>query len=321
MGWTLLILLVVLTVVHGNPTVTVRSGSGPTVGFNRHPNSVPLGEDTQTTTEEESEVVEEVMMTGVLNPSHYPARRAATVVQHYLNTRYGSPYRWLFLSTVNSGSAEDVADKGRKYQLELTMQETISNVSGQCSAELLFPGGEGQNAPQVQVSCEGLCQSNTTAQEEAFYQQHRASNNLASGSNIPGRYRATNTHTTDPPPPPISLLTVMFVVSLTDGYGHMEPSMKPFWQLGGVASSFIMLRESNESTLYNMAQVANFTQLETEKDQLRFNYHVLLHEMISQEIIHWKLLVTWSPEQGVQVLQTELQPKCHHCEAPPSTTN
>uniref|UniRef100_A0A673XBH4 Latexin n=1 Tax=Salmo trutta TaxID=8032 RepID=A0A673XBH4_SALTR len=279
MGWTLLILLVVLTVVHGNPTVTVRSGSGPTVGFNRHPNSVPLGEDTQTTTE----VVEEVMMTGVLNPSHYPARRAATVVQHYLNTRYGSPYRWLFLSTVNSGSAE--------VGVEMDDQHTLGSVSGQCSAELLFPGGEGQNAPQVQVSCEGLCQSNTTAQEEAFYQQHRASNNLASGSNIP------------------------------DGYGHMEPSMKPFWQLGGVASSFIMLRESNESTLYNMAQVANFTQLETEKDQLRFNYHVLLHEMISQEIIHWKLLVTWSPEQGVQVLQTELQPKCHHCEAPPSTTN
>lgn len=51
MGWTLLILLVVLTVVHGNPTVTVRSGSGPTVGFDQHPNSVPLGEDTQTTTE------------------------------------------------------------------------------------------------------------------------------------------------------------------------------------------------------------------------------------------------------------------------------
>ncbi|KAM9443215.1 latexin-like isoform 1-T1 [Salvelinus alpinus] len=291
MGWTLLILLVVLTVVHGNPTVTVRTGSGPTVEFDQHPNSVPLGEDTRTTTEGESEVVEEVMTTGVLNPSHFPARRAATVVQHYLNTRYGSPYRWIFLSTVHSGSAEDVAEMGRKYQLELTMQEMISNVSGRCSAELLFPGGEGQSAPQVQASCEGLHQSNTTAQEEAFYQQHRASNNLASGNDIP------------------------------DSYGHMEPSVKPFWQLGGVASSFIMLRESNESTLYNMAQVANFTQLETEKDQLRFNYHVLLHEMISQEIIHWKLLVTWSPAQGVQVLQTELQPKCRHCEAPPNTTN
>ncbi|XP_029628205.1 latexin isoform X2 [Salmo trutta] len=232
----------------------------------------------------------EVMTTGVLNPSHYPARRAATVVQHYLNTLYGSPYRWIFLSKVHSGSAEDVAEM-RKYQLELTMQETISNVSGQCSAELLFPRGEGQSAPQVQASYEGLLQSNTTAQEEAFYQQHRASNNMVSGNDIP------------------------------DSYGHMEPSMKPFWHLGGVASSFIMLRESNESTLYNMAQVANFTQLETEKDQLRFNYHVLLHEMISQEIIHWKLLVTWSPEQGVQVLQTELQPKSHDCEAPPNTTN
>ncbi|XP_036817946.1 latexin isoform X1 [Oncorhynchus mykiss] len=290
MDWTLLILLVVPTVVHGNPTVTVRTGSGPPVGSDQHPNSVPLSEDTQTTTEVREVVVEEVMMTGVLNPSHYPARRAATVVQHYLNTRYGSPYRWIFLSKVHSGSAEDVAEM-RKYQLELTMQEIISNVSGQCSAELLFPGGEGQSAPQVQASCEGLLQSNTTAQEEAFYQQHRASNNMVSGNDIP------------------------------DSYGHMEPNMKPFWHLGGVASSFIMLRESNESTLYNMAQVANFTQLETEKDQLRFNYHVLLHEMISQEIIHWKLLVTWSPEQGVQVLQTELQPKCHNCEAPPNTTN
>ncbi|XP_041733299.1 latexin isoform X1 [Coregonus clupeaformis] len=287
MDWTLLILLVVLTVVHRNLTVTVRTGSGPPVGSDKHPNSVPLGEDTKPTIE----VSEVVMTTGVLNLSHYPGRRAATVVQHYLNTRYGSPYRWIFLSKVHNGSAEDVAEMGRKYQLELTVQEMISNVSGQCSAELLFPGGEGQSAPQVQASCEGLLQSNTTAQEEAFYQQHRASNNMVSGKDIP------------------------------NSYGHMEPSMKPFWHLGGVASSFIMLRESNESTLYNMAQVANFTQLETEKDQLRFNYHVLLHEMISQEIIHWKLLVTWSPEQGVKVLQTELQPKCHDCEAPPNTTN
>uniref|UniRef100_A0A673ZSP0 Latexin n=1 Tax=Salmo trutta TaxID=8032 RepID=A0A673ZSP0_SALTR len=276
MDWTLLILLVVPTVVHGNPTVTVRTGSGPPVGSDQHPNSVPLSEDTQTTTE----VMVEVMTTGVLNPSHYPARRAATVVQHYLNTLYGSPYRWIFLSKVHSGSAE--------VGVEMEDQNTLGWMD---MGELLFPRGEGQSAPQVQASYEGLLQSNTTAQEEAFYQQHRASNNMVSGNDIP------------------------------DSYGHMEPSMKPFWHLGGVASSFIMLRESNESTLYNMAQVANFTQLETEKDQLRFNYHVLLHEMISQEIIHWKLLVTWSPEQGVQVLQTELQPKSHDCEAPPNTTN
>lgn len=37
--------------------------------------------------------------------------------------------------------------------------------------------------------------------------------------------------------------------------------MKPLWHLGIVASSFIMLNESTENTLYNMAQVANVTQL------------------------------------------------------------
>lgn len=37
--------------------------------------------------------------------------------------------------------------------------------------------------------------------------------------------------------------------------------MKPFWHLGILASSFIMLNESTENTLYNVAQVANITQL------------------------------------------------------------
>ncbi|XP_036412378.1 latexin-like [Colossoma macropomum] len=80
--------------------------------------------------------------------------------------------------------------------------------------------------------------------------------------------------------------------------------MKPFWHLARVAASFIMLNESNEKTLYNMAQVAKITQLETQDDQLRFEYEVLLHDMVSQEIIRGKLLVSWSPAVGVKVLET-----------------
>lgn len=237
------------------------------------------------------EVAEEVVMeTGELNVNHYPAQRAAKVVQHYLNTRYGSPHRVFGLGRVHSASAEVVAELGRRYRLELSIQDMISNRTESCSAEVLFPGGDARTSPQVQASCEGLSQINTQAQDEAFYQQLRASDKPASGHNIP------------------------------DSYGNMEPSMEPFWHLGCVASSFVMLRESNESALYNMAQVANFTQLETEKDQLRFDYLILLHEMVSQEIITWKLLVTWSPAEGVKVLQTECQPKCHHCEAPPNIT-
>lgn len=49
--------------------------------------------------------------------------------------------------------------------------------------------------------------------------------------------------------------------TLTDRYGHMEPDTKLLWHLGIVASSFVMLNESTEDTLYNMAQVANITQL------------------------------------------------------------
>lgn len=47
----------------------------------------------------------------------------------------------------------------------------------------------------------------------------------------------------------------------TDSYGHIEPDMIPFWHLGRLAASFIMLNESNENTLYNMAQVSKIKQL------------------------------------------------------------
>lgn len=46
------------------------------------------------------------MATGELNPNHYPAQRAAKVVQHYLNARYGSPYRLFGLQRVHSGNAQ-----------------------------------------------------------------------------------------------------------------------------------------------------------------------------------------------------------------------
>ncbi|KAG9348314.1 hypothetical protein JZ751_002049 [Albula glossodonta] len=93
---------------------------------------------------------------------------------------------------------------------------------------------------------------------------------------------------------------VQFAVKdVTNSYGFIATEMRPFWHLGAVASSFVMLKESNESTLYNMAQVANVTQL---------------------EIIHWKLIVSWCPAEGVRVLTAEWQPKCEHCVVPPANT-
>lgn len=55
---------------------------------------------------ERKESEELVMATGELNPNHYPAQRAAKVVQHYLNTCYGSPYRLFGLHRVHSANAQ-----------------------------------------------------------------------------------------------------------------------------------------------------------------------------------------------------------------------
>lgn len=289
MSFWIIVALVVLTGVTGRPNVTdsPEADAGDMVA---HPNSVPE-EETEILGQDQIEdlVAEDVMATGELNPNHYPAQRAAKVVQHYLNTRYGSPYRLFGLHRVHSGHAEDVADSGRKYQLEITAQEIISNTTEKCSAEVLFPRGERQGSAQVQASCDELLKVNITAQEEALYQQYKNSQNLVSAQYLP------------------------------DSHGRIEPDMKPFWHLGIVASSFVMLNESTENTLYNMAQVANITQLATENDQLKFDSHVLLHDMVSQEIIHWKLLFTWSPPEGVKVLKMEQLPHHHECDKPQKT--
>ncbi|GAA6225830.1 latexin isoform X1 [Lates japonicus] len=292
MGLRIVVFLAVLMVVTGSPTVIIRPEAA-SADASAHPNSVPeTAEETETPGQQKVSIVEEleedVMATGKLNPNHYPAQRAAKVVQHYLNTRYGSPYRVFFLHRVHSGNAEDVADSGRKYQLEISVQDLISNNTEKCSAEVLFPGGEQQRSPHVQASCEELRKIDTKAQEEALYQQYKTNPSL-------------------------------LAAHLPDSYGHIDPEMEPFRHLGAVASSFIMLNESTENTLFNMAQVANVTQLATENDQLKFDYHILLHEMVSQEIIHWKLQLSWSPSGGVKVLQMEQLPHCHNCEKPPNT--
>ncbi|XP_013885029.1 latexin isoform X2 [Austrofundulus limnaeus] len=215
-----------------------------------------------------------------LNPNYYEARRAAQVVFIYLNTRYGSPYKLFGLQTVYSATVEEVGDSGRKYQLKLSVQEIPTDATEKCSAEVFFQRGGKQSPPQVQVlGLKELLKIKTKAKEEALYQKYKAK---------------------DP------LLSVQY---LPDSQGNMDPDMEPFWYLCIAASSFIMLSESTENTLYNMAQVASLTQLPTENNQLKFDSLILLHDIVSQEIPRWKLLFTWSPAEGVKVLQMEQQPR------------
>lgn len=52
------------------------------------------------------EDIEDMNETGELNPNYYPAQRAAKVVEHYLNTRYGSPSKLFLLHDVHKANAE-----------------------------------------------------------------------------------------------------------------------------------------------------------------------------------------------------------------------
>ncbi|KAK9962813.1 hypothetical protein ABG768_008164 [Culter alburnus] len=229
------------------------------------------------------------MATGDLVPTHFPARRAAQVALHHLNTRHGSPFRVFGLQQVHKATAEDVGTGGRKYSLDFSVTDYGSSGSVlRCSADVLFPRTEKHSPPEVQLHCEGLQQISSSPEEEAFYQKHISPDSAVSAHDIP------------------------------DSYGNISQDMKPFWHLARVAASFIMLRESSENTEYNMAQVANVSQQETSEKQLMLKYHVLLHDFVSQEIIHWKLLSSWSPDGGVRVLETEWQPKCPHATKPPS---
>ncbi|XP_057695558.1 latexin isoform X2 [Corythoichthys intestinalis] len=218
------------------------------------------------------------METGELNPIHYPAQRAAKVVQHYLNTQHGSPYKVFGLHKVFRANAEDVPNSGRKYQLDLSIQELVEKKNKvACSAEVLFPLEESHAPPQVKVSaCDDMLKINTSIQEEAFFQQQLSRPSLLFASNLP------------------------------DSYGHVAPEHVPFWHLGMVVSSYVMLNESTQETLYNVAQVANVTQLENaDTSLLKYEYDVLLHDIVSQEILAWRVLVTWSPTEGIKVLKME----------------
>ncbi|KAI4893443.1 hypothetical protein NFI96_011459, partial [Prochilodus magdalenae] len=227
-----------------------------------------------------------VMTSKELNPDYYEARRAGNVAQHYINTLYGSPFSLYSVTRVHKARTEDMAEAGMKYILEFSVKDWVGESSEvQSSVEVLYPRGETQRPPQVQGSLEGLPHLNTSAKEEEFYQRYSVPGSAVSAKDIP------------------------------DSYGNTDPEMKPFWNLAWAASSFVMLNESNENTLYNMAQVAKIKQLETLDDQLSFEYEILLHDMVSQEIIRWKLLVSWSPAGGVKVLETELLPRCH-CKSP-----
>lgn len=97
--------------------------------------------------------------------------------------------------------------------------------------------------------------------------------------------------------------------NIPDSHGNVPEDMEPIRNLGIAASGYVIWQNSTEDTLYNMAQIQSVKQMKRNDDYLEFSYVILIHDIVSQEIIPWHMQVLWHPQHGVKVTQNSRQPK------------
>ncbi|NXP02650.1 LXN protein, partial [Thinocorus orbignyianus] len=214
-----------------------------------------------------------------LQPSHGLANQAAALVTGYLCYRRGSPGRGLALRSLRRARRQDIADVGHKYYLELVLEDVLDKDSTvNCTAEVLYHLGSKNTAPDVQFTLEGELK-NTDEADNIFYNRIRSLEKELVAENIP------------------------------DSHGNVPPEMEPIHRLAWVASGYVIWQNSTENTKFHLAQIKHVKQVKRSDEYLEFEYMILLHEMVSQEIIPWQVTVLWHPQHGVQVTQDSRQPK------------
>ncbi|NXE10277.1 LXN protein, partial [Lophotis ruficrista] len=173
----------------------------------------------------------------------------------------------------------DIDGVGRKYHLELVLEDVLGKDSTvNCTAEVLYHLGNKNIAPDVQFTLEGELK-NTEEADNIFYNRIKSLEKELVAENIP------------------------------DSRGNVSPDMEPFHLLAWVASGYVIWQNSTENTKFQLAQIKRVKQVKRSDEYLEFDYTILLHEMVSQEIIPWQMTVLWHPQRGVQVTQDSRQPK------------
>ncbi|XP_050163854.1 latexin [Myiozetetes cayanensis] len=209
-----------------------------------------------------------------LPPRRFPAGRAAAVAEALLRYRRGGPARALRLRELR-----DIKDVGHKYHLELELEDELDKDSTvNCTAEVLYHLGNKNTAPDVQFTLEGELKSTEEA-DHVFYTRIRSLENELVAENIP------------------------------DSHGHVPPELQPLHLLAWAASGYLVWQNSTENTQLQLAQVKHVKQVRRSDKYLQFDFLVLLHEMVSQEIIPWEMTVLWHPWDGVQVTRDSRQPR------------
>ncbi|XP_069092376.1 latexin [Pleurodeles waltl] len=218
-------------------------------------------------------------------PSHYPATRAASLVANYINYRQGAPHRVFQPDWVTEARREDIEESGgakkRKYKITFPLRDILKNVGStvaNCTAEIIYSLSP-HIAPEISYTLDQELNKDTLDADNAFYTKMRSLEKPLEAGKIP------------------------------DDFGNMSPEMEPIRNLAQIACGYIVWQNATEETKYNMIQVQSVQQVKREDEYLEFYYLVFFHDMVSQEIIPWKLQVLWHPEHGVEVKENSRQPR------------
>ncbi|XP_052036349.1 latexin [Apodemus sylvaticus] len=213
-------------------------------------------------------------------PTHYAASRAASVAENCINYQQGTPHKVFSVQTVQQASKEDIPGRGHKYHLKFSVEEIIQKqVTVNCTAEVLYPQVGQGTAPEVNFTFEGEIGKNPDEEDNTFYQRLLSTKEPLQAQNIP------------------------------DSSGNVPPQMKPVHHLAWVACGYVMWQNSTEDTWYKMAQIQTVKQVQRNDDFIELDYTILLHDIVSQEIIPWQVQVLWHPQYGTKVKHNSRLPK------------
>ncbi|NWW17504.1 LXN protein, partial [Falcunculus frontatus] len=165
----------------------------------------------------------------------------------------------------------DIEDVGHKYYLELELEDVLDKGrTVNCTAEVLYHLGSKSTAPDVQLTVQGELRGTEEADQE-FYNRIRSLEKELVAENIP------------------------------DSHGNVPLELEPIHLLAWAASGYVIWQNSTENTEFHLAQVKHVKQVKRSDEDLQFDYVLLLHEMVSQEVIPWEVTVLWHPQHPARV--------------------
>uniref|UniRef100_A0A2K6UIN1 Retinoic acid receptor responder 1 n=1 Tax=Saimiri boliviensis boliviensis TaxID=39432 RepID=A0A2K6UIN1_SAIBB len=205
-------------------------------------------------------------------------QQAARAALHFFNFRAGSPSALRVLAQVQKGRAwinpkegykVDVVFSTERYNPESLLQEGEEHL-GKCSARVFFKNQKPR--PAVNVTCTRFIEKKKRQQEDyLLYKQMK------------------------------QLKNPLEIVSIPDNHGHIDPSLRPIWDLAFLGSSYVMWEMTTQFSRYYLVQLTSVRQWKTNDDTIDFDYTVLLHELSTQEIIPCRIHLVWYPGKPLKV--------------------